>query len=98
LTGRTLVAAVAQVAAERRDPGLKWRRPSLLDQLEYDLFVHLNRRYSVEFATFFSNSTAHYQHFHWRDMDPSFSTSRRMRTLTGQCAQQSFTVTNRWTA
>lgn len=42
----------------------------MLDQLEYDLFVHLNRRYSVEFATFFSNSTAHYQHFHWRDMEP----------------------------
>ncbi|MBC5798942.1 MAG: hypothetical protein GIW94_03050 [Candidatus Eremiobacteraeota bacterium] len=66
----TFMGALTQVLAERRDPGLKWRRPSLLDQLQYDLFVHLNRRYNVQFATFFSNSTAHYQHFHWRDMDP----------------------------
>jgi len=70
LTAQTFRAAVAQLVAERGDRALKWRRPSLLDAFQYDLFRYLNRRFAVQFATFFSNSTAHYQHFHWRDMEP----------------------------
>ena len=66
----TVRSVLAQLMNERRSSGLRWRRASLLDDLQYDVFRSLNRRFRVRFATFFSNSTAHYQHYHWRNMEP----------------------------
>lgn len=48
-----------------------WQRAPLLDALQFDLFRHYYKKNSPDFATFFVNSTAHYQHAYWRDMDPS---------------------------
>ena len=70
LTIQTGRAIARQLVSERHDPGLKWRRASLLDHIQYDLFRRLNRRHDVRFATFFCNSTAHYQHYYWRNMEP----------------------------
>src|SRR5439155_787055 len=41
-----------------------------LDRLQFDAFRSCYRRVRPRLATFFSNSTAHYQHFHWREMEP----------------------------
>jgi hypothetical protein len=42
--------------------------------MSYDLFRNLMRRHDVAYATFFSNSTAHFQHYFWRNFRPeSFS-------------------------
>jgi hypothetical protein len=70
LTPATAVAAARQLRDERRDPGLKWRRSLVLDSMSYDLFRHLMRRHDVAYATFFSNSTAHFQHYFWRNFRP----------------------------
>ena len=70
LTAGTVSAIARQLGRERLDPGIRWRRASVLDDLQYDVFRHLNARYQVRFATFFSNSTAHYQHYYWRNMQP----------------------------
>ncbi len=70
LSSRTAAALVKQLVAERSRPALRWRRPSLLDRIQYDLFRSLNRRFHVDFATLFCNSTAHYQHYYWRNMQP----------------------------
>lgn len=70
LTAGTAGAILRQLWRERRDGGLRWRRAMLLDRLQYDVFRRLNRRYAVRFATFFCNSTAHFQHYHWRNMEP----------------------------
>lgn len=70
LTRRTAVAVARQLLDERRDPGLKWRRSLVLDSMSYDVFRHLMRRYDVAYATFFSNSTAHFQHYFWRNFRP----------------------------
>jgi hypothetical protein len=70
LTLGTARAVVAQLLAEQRDPGVRWRRALLLDRIQYDVFRHLNRRYKVRFATFFANTTAHFQHYYWRNMEP----------------------------
>lgn len=70
LTAGTALAVLRQLIAERRDPGIRWRRACLLDRLQYDVFRHLNRRFDVRFATFFCNSTAHFQHYYWRNMEP----------------------------
>ncbi|GAC1348785.1 MAG: hypothetical protein NVSMB19_00610 [Vulcanimicrobiaceae bacterium] len=66
----TAFALGRQVVSERVRPGLKWRRAIILDRLQYDVFRNLNRKHRVRFASFFSNSTAHLQHYFWRDMAP----------------------------
>jgi len=66
----TIKDIVGQLWSERRDPGVRWRRACLLDRLLYDVFRSLNRRFDVQFATFFCNSTAHFQHYYWRNMEP----------------------------
>jgi hypothetical protein len=42
----------------------------ILDRLQFDLFRHVYRRERPDLATFFSNSTAHFQHRFWRHMQP----------------------------
>jgi hypothetical protein len=60
-----------QLLSERlKDKALSWQRPAILDRLSIDLFKHLYRRHRPDFATFFSNSTAHLQHSYWRQMEP----------------------------
>lgn len=70
LTFGTARRAIAQLLGEVRDKGIKWRRASVLDDIQYDVFRSLNKRLGIEFATFFCNSTAHYQHYYWRNMSP----------------------------
>ncbi len=70
LSIKTATAVIAQLLDEVRDRGLSWRRASLLDAISYDVFKHYNRVCDVDFATFYSNSTAHYQHVYWRDFEP----------------------------
>lgn len=70
LTAATAMQAARQLRDERRDAGLKWRRSLVLDSMSYDLFRNLTRRYDVAYATFFSNSTAHFQHYFWRNFRP----------------------------
>jgi hypothetical protein len=70
LTPKTVVAAARQLLDERRDSGVTWRRTLVLDAMSYDLFRNLVRRHNVAYATFFSNSTAHFQHYFWRNFRP----------------------------
>jgi hypothetical protein len=70
LTAGTAWALLCQIIHERFNSGVRWRRACLLDRIQYDLFRRLNRMFGVRFATFFCNSTAHFQHYHWRNMEP----------------------------
>ncbi len=70
LTAGTAWALAQQLWQERREPSVRWRRAMLLERLQYDVFRRLNRIFGVRFATFFCNSTAHFQHYHWRNMEP----------------------------
>lgn len=70
LAATTVLSALRQVIQERRDGGIKWRRPFILDAISYDAFRNLVRRHEVAYATFFSNSTAHLQHYYWRNFRP----------------------------
>jgi hypothetical protein len=70
LTAGTATRIIGQLMRERWSPGLRWRRACLLDRLLYDVFRNLNRRFAVQFASFFCNSTAHFQHYYWRNMEP----------------------------
>jgi hypothetical protein len=62
----TVASIVRQVASELASGGVtSWRRAVLLDRLQFDLFHHYWLRDRYDFATFFLNSTAHYQHAYW---------------------------------
>jgi hypothetical protein len=69
LSARTAAAIVTQLVAERRG-GSRWKRAVLLDRLQFDLFRHHWMRTKPAFSTLFLNSTAHFQHLHWREMEP----------------------------
>lgn len=61
----------SQLLSERTtDRRLSYRRASLLDLLQFDVFRWYYKRNRPSFATFFINSTAHLQHAYWRHHDP----------------------------
>jgi hypothetical protein len=49
----------------------RWRRATILDKLQWDVFADHYKKHRPDFSTFFLNSTAHFQHMHWRNMDPA---------------------------
>lgn len=68
---KTMTAIARQLASEFVTSGeTSWRRVPILDKLQLDLFSHYWLRKRPDFATFFVNSTAHYQHAYWRHMSP----------------------------
>ncbi len=71
LSAATIGYIIRQQISERFVPEHKWRRAVILDRFQFDLFRHYYRATDPHFATFFINSTAHFQHLFWRNMDPT---------------------------
>jgi hypothetical protein len=69
LSARTAAVLVKQILTEWRGRD-KWKRATILDRLQFDLFRHYWQRERPTFSTLFLNSTAHFQHLHWREMEP----------------------------
>ena len=69
LSAHSVSHTVRQVLSERKGKG-RWRRATILDRLQWDIFRWYYRKTKPDYATFFLNSTAHFQHFYWRAMDP----------------------------
>lgn len=69
LTPDTAGKLLRQLVQERVAP-VRWRRASCLDMLQWDLFVNRYQQLRPRLSTFFVNSTAHYQHAYWRNMQP----------------------------
>ncbi|MBS1679498.1 MAG: hypothetical protein JST08_19155 [Actinobacteria bacterium] len=65
----TITSIVKQLGGEKRGD-VKWKRPVILDRIQYDLFRWHWKRAKPDFSTLFLNSTAHYQHLYWRNMEP----------------------------
>jgi hypothetical protein len=70
LSSATLGALIGQLVGEYRERG-RWRRAVILDKLQFDVFRWYYRRLRPHLATFFLNSTAHFQHLYWRNMEPA---------------------------
>jgi hypothetical protein len=66
----TVSSIIKQLLGERGGSN-RWKRAVILDQLQWDVFSWFWQREEPTFATFFLNSTAHFQHIYWRNMDPS---------------------------
>jgi hypothetical protein len=73
LSSTTMVATARQLFDELSSKN-RWKRAVILDKLQFDVFQSLYRKIKPQFSTFFLNSTAHYQHFYWRNMEPEIFT------------------------
>ena len=71
LSAATITYIMKQLATEKMTGKFRWRRAIVLDRLQWDVFKHYFTREKPDFSTFFLNSTAHFQHLHWRNMDPT---------------------------
>ena len=69
LSRKTVHKTISQLASERGGR-YKWKRAMILDRLLWDLFRSEWRKRQPHLATLFLNSTAHLQHYHWRNMEP----------------------------
>lgn len=69
LSVRTIKSILQQLSSERGGKN-RWKRAVILDKLQFDVFRAHYRRARPDFSTFFLNSTAHFQHVHWRNMEP----------------------------
>jgi hypothetical protein len=65
------VAATARQLLSERFGQTRWRRATILDRLQFDTFRHYYRKLHPTFSTFFVNSTAHFQHVYWRNLEPA---------------------------
>lgn len=69
LSMKTITDAITQLMIEKVGAP-KWRRAAILDRLFWDAFRSEWKRLQPNLATVFLNSTAHLQHYYWRDMEP----------------------------
>ncbi|HEY0376144.1 MAG TPA: hypothetical protein VGC87_04235 [Pyrinomonadaceae bacterium] len=70
LSASSVSRIARQLASERRDPKLRWRRVALQPAVNFDFFSRLYRRHRPRFATFHTNHVAHYMHTYWKPMQP----------------------------
>ncbi len=70
LSVETVRDIMKQLLSERSGAN-RWRRAVLLDSLQWDMFSRYWNKHQPAFSTFFLNSTAHFQHMYWRDMEPA---------------------------
>jgi hypothetical protein len=69
LSVSTTSAVVHQILGERKTDS-RWKRATLLDRMQWDLFKYYFRKDRPVLSTFFVNSTAHFQHCYWRNFEP----------------------------
>lgn len=72
LQPKTAIRLARQIGSEKVSGGKSgWRRAMELDNILADIFRHHWLKARPAYATFFLNSTAHYQHAYWRHMEPA---------------------------
>jgi hypothetical protein len=71
------VSAIAKQLLAERNGEQRWKRATILDDLQWDVFRAYWKRHSPDFSTFFLNSTAHFQHMYWRDFQPEAFNGRK---------------------
>lgn len=69
LSAATVLKTLAQLSSEGGGKN-RWKRAGILDRLQWDVFRHYWKTHKPDYATFFLNSTAHIQHYYWRNFEP----------------------------
>jgi hypothetical protein len=79
-------------------PARNWEKVSLQPLINLDFFEKLWRTHKPDLSTFHSNHVAHYQHRHWRAMDPTpfiEKPSARERKRFGDAIEYGYRVADR---
>ncbi len=71
LKPRSALRVIGQLARERFNSKVAWKRVGLQPIVNFDVFSSLWRQYRPALATFHTNHVAHYQHLYWRAMQPA---------------------------
>jgi hypothetical protein len=71
LSIKTTYIIAKQLFTELINKDNRWKRAMIMDWLQFDIFKFQYKKNNFDFSTFFSNSTAHFQHHYWMDMDPA---------------------------
>jgi hypothetical protein len=66
----TLAGIFKQLITEKLVGSNEWKRAMWLDRIQLDVFSYYYKKDTPEFATFFSNAVAHFQHHFWSDFEP----------------------------
>lgn len=66
----TLFGLFGQILKEKVFKKDDWKRAMWLDRIQLDIFQFHYRKDKPDFATFFSNAVAHFQHHYWKDFEP----------------------------
>ena len=66
----TIAAIIQQLIGEKITKRYRWQRATIADKLQFDLFCSYYQKIKPHFSSFFINSTAHFQHMYWRNMEP----------------------------
>lgn len=94
----TCARAGLQLAEERVNPELRWKRVLLQPLVNYDLFMALYERYRPDYATFHSNHCAHLMHHYWRAWDDSQFLSRapeEEKRIYGKAIEQGYILADK---
>ena len=83
MRSKTVASIIKQLLGERGGSN-RWKRAVILDKLQWDVFSWFWQRDEPTFSTFFLNSTAHFQHMYWRNMDPSLFRAKPSQTDQGE--------------
>ena len=70
LSAGTVASTLRQLGGEQVGRA-KFKRASVLDQIQFDVFRSYLKSTSPAFSTFFANSTAHFQHAYWPHFEPA---------------------------
>lgn len=70
LSVNTVTAIIGQLIREKTTKKHRWQRATIVDKLQFDIFRSYYCKFKPHFSTFFINSTAHFQHMYWRNMEP----------------------------
>lgn len=95
LSINTITRIARQLAHERRNPEVRWRRVALQPIVNFDFFNRLYRRHQPEFASFHTNHVAHYMHTYWKAMQPDLfpqETTEEERRVYGGAIEQGYTT------
>lgn len=69
LRPETCARIALQLATERVQPHMHWKRVTLQPLVNYDFFAGLYDKFRPDFATWHSNHAAHFMHHYWRAWD-----------------------------
>lgn len=66
----TVFAITKQLVSQKLTGKKRWKKATLLNRIQWDVFKWIYKKHQPDFSTLFLNSVAHFQHNYYRYFDP----------------------------